>query len=40
MIRSESIIEHNEYIFDNILRKIKNLSLKSYLYFLNNKIKE
>ena len=40
MIRSESIIEHNEYTFDNILRKIKNLSLKSYLYFLNNKIKE
>ena len=40
MISSESIIEHNEYTFDNILRKIKNLSLKSYLYFLNNKIKE
>ena len=33
MTGSQNIIEHNKYTFDNILRKIKNLSLKSYLYF-------
>ena len=40
MTGSQNIIEHNKYTFDNVLRKIKNLSLKSYLHFLNNKIKE
>ena len=40
MTRIESIITHNKYTFDNILRKMKNLGLNSCLIFINKKIED